>query len=69
MAEVQFYSGETSLSGEVIGTEGSYEDMPDRTKHSVFDGNVLTFYSAIEPDGAWAGLAFDKPERITRIRY
>ncbi|MDR3339399.1 MAG: hypothetical protein LBT25_04750 [Candidatus Symbiothrix sp.] len=69
MAEVQFFSGDTQLQGEVIGTEGSYQAAPDKTKKSLFDGDILTFFDAIRPSGEWAGLAFDKPQKITHIRY
>jgi len=69
MAEVQFFSNDVQLQGKVIGTGGSFQDFPDKTKYSVFDGNTLTYFFADEKSGAWAGLEFDKPERISRIRY
>jgi len=80
MAEMQFYSPDTptapgisrkevQLQGKVIGTDGSFQDMPDKTKYSAFDGDALTYYFAQEASDAWAGLEFDKPQRISRIRY
>jgi len=69
MAEVQFFSDEVQLQGKVIGTDGSYQNAPDKTKYSVFDGNTLTYFFSIELSDTWAGLEFDKPEHISRIRY
>ena len=69
MAEVQFYSDGTRLQGEVTGTDGSHGDYPNDTKHAVFDGDPLTFFSALSPDSAWAGLELDKAYRISAIRY
>ena len=69
MAEVQFFSGDTQLQGTVIGTDGSYQDSPDNTKYSVFDGNTLTYFISIDVSDTWAGLEFDKPQNISRIRY
>lgn len=53
------------LRGEVIGTKG----IDGKTKEKVFDGDILTGFEGISPDGHWVGLKFDKPERISRIRY
>jgi hypothetical protein len=69
MAEVEFYEGEKKLTGEVIGTEGSYQDTRDKTRAAVFDANPLTYFFAIEGSGAWAGLALDKPGRVSHIRF
>jgi len=69
MAEAQFYSGGQLLSGEVFGTDGSKKVFPNSTKYSVFDGDPLTFFDALEADGAWVGLQFDKSYRIDAIRY
>ncbi|MDR3218939.1 MAG: hypothetical protein LBU22_08190 [Dysgonamonadaceae bacterium] len=68
MAELQFFSGDTQLKGEIIGTEGSYQNDPGTTKLSVFDGDISTFFAAWTED-PWVGLKFEKPEYITRIRY
>jgi hypothetical protein len=69
MAEVEFYDGQEKLAGEVIGTEGSYQDTRDKTRAAVFDGNPLTYFFAIEGSGAWSGLALDKPRRVSHIRF
>lgn len=71
MAEIEFYIEDSilSLSGKVIGTDGSFQNDPTRTKFAVFDGDPLTFYDAIEPNGAWAGIELDKPQRIDKLVY
>lgn len=71
MAEVRFYTDNSNkpVEGVVIGTEGSFQNDPNRTKKAVFDNNPLTFYDANEPNGAWAGLSLDKPQRVTKIYY
>lgn len=69
MAEVKFYSGGKRLYGNVIGTNGSQNNHPERTKYALFDDDPLTFYDALEADGAWAGLQFDQAYPIEAIRY
>ena len=57
----------------VLGTEGSYNNIADRTKESVFDGLTTTFFdppAAIATMGAcWAGIELTLPKLVTRIRY
>jgi len=70
IAEVEFYDHDTKLSGKPIGTEGSHLDDPKKTSDKVFDGNPLSYYrSRDEVKGTWAGLEFEYPKNITRIRY
>lgn len=69
MAEVEFYDGDEKLTGEVIGTEGSYQDTRDKTRAAVFDGNPLTYFFSIEGSGAWSGLVLNKPGRVSHIRF
>ena len=69
MAEVKFYSGGKQLHGEVIGTDGAQEVFPNSTKYSVFDDDPLTFFDALEADGAWAGLKLVQANHIDAIRY
>ena len=69
MAEVEFYDGQEKLAGQVIGTEGSYQDTRDKTRAAVFDGNPLTYFFAIEGSGAWAGIALNEPRRVSHIRF
>jgi len=69
MAEAKFYSEGNLLDGEVIGTDGSQGIFPNDTKHALFDDDPLSFFDAVEPHGAWSGLAFDKAYHIDAIRY
>lgn len=71
IAELEFYAGKDSvrIRGGVIGTPGANENNPSRTVDKVFDGDVLTFFDAPQPDGAWAGMDFGKRETVTKIRY
>jgi hypothetical protein len=61
MAELQFRSDAVTLQGAVIGN--------DISAAKAFDGDPLTYFNAVEPDGAWTGLDFDRPKRIDLIRY
>ena len=70
MAELEFYSENgAKLRGSVIGTPGSYLNQSSSAKEAVFDGNPLTFFDANEANGAWAGLDFGRPERISKVLY
>ena len=70
MAEIQVFDRDgRRISGEVIGTEGSFRDRTDNRRDAVFDNDPLTFFHAAEPSGAWAGLDFGAPKRIGRISY
>lgn len=70
MAEVEFYHPESGeiLKGEIIGSEGASIHYPRNTKEKIFDGDPLTFYYAKE-FSSWAGMAFDSPVVINKIRY
>lgn len=64
--EIVFYdSNHQALSGKVIGTEGE----PWATKEKVFDGDILTGFNGISPDGHWVGLKLNRPEKIGSIRF
>jgi len=70
MAEVRFYSDGKPLYGKVTGTNGYRDFTPNSSdKYALFDNNPLSFYNAVEADGAWAGLELDKACRIDAIRY
>jgi len=69
MAEVRFYSEGKRLHGKVIGTDGARDEFPNSTKYAVFDEDPLSFFDALEADGAWAGLEFDKAYPLDAIRY
>jgi len=70
-AEIEFYeSGNLSpLKGKIIGTEGCYMHSPDCTKEKVFDGNILTYFDAPNPDGAWVGMDLGEKKLINKIQY
>ncbi|MBE7498680.1 MAG: PQQ-dependent sugar dehydrogenase [Verrucomicrobiaceae bacterium] len=59
------------LAGTVIGTNGSWNNDPNTTKAAVFDGNLNTYYDALEGNGAWAGLDLGAGNSriITEVRY
>jgi hypothetical protein len=70
VAELEFYTGSDyqRITGKMIGTPGSYQDLP-RTLDKAFDGDVLTFFDPPTPDSAWVGMDFEKEVPITKIRY
>jgi hypothetical protein len=65
MAELQFFSQEEQLQGEVIGTEG----LAGKSKQHLFDGDPLTYFHSRDMSGGWGGLEFEQARRITHIRY
>lgn len=71
MAEIAFYGGDKlkKLTGVIIGTEGSFNNISERTKNAVFDNDPITFYDANEKNGAWVGLKFDIPQSINMIMF
>ena len=71
IAEVMFFAkGEKEkLQGTVIGTEGSWGNNPNRTKETVFDGDILTSFDAPEGRGCWAGLDMGEPKKLDHIIY
>jgi hypothetical protein len=65
-----FAPGDTvKLQGTVIGTEGSWRNNPNRTKETVFDGDVLTSFDAPQGRGCWVGLDMGKPVKVDHIIY
>jgi hypothetical protein len=55
VSEIEFYSGNTKLTGQVFGTPGSFQNSGnDYTK--AFDGNIATFFDYSAADGAYTGL-------------
>ena len=71
IAELYFYrqGQEMPVYGQIIGTEGSYNNHPDWTREAVFDDDPLTFFDAPEPSGCWVGMDFGAPIRIDHISY
>lgn len=64
--EIMFFTPDgINLDGEIIGTEG----IAGKTKEKVFDGDILTGFEGVSPDGHWVGLKFRNPVQIGRIRY
>ncbi len=64
--ELEFYDlANNKLKGVIIGTQGTQW----QTKETVFDGNILTGFNGISPDGHWVGLKLDEPTKISKIRY
>lgn len=69
VSEIEFYdvSG-NKLEGEHIGLPGSHNDRGD-TGDKAFDGNITTFYDAVNRNNSWTGLDFGKDEKIATIHY
>lgn len=64
--EMQFFDKEGQLlKGTVIGTQGK----SGHEKETVFDGNILTGFEGISPDGHWVGLKLSEPSQIGKIRF
>ncbi len=60
IAELEFYSGSTKLTGTPFGTPGSYNNSGnDYTK--ALDGTFLTFFDAPIGDGAFVGIQQTDP--------
>ncbi len=70
MAEIEFFGDrQEELSGEIIGVEGSFKDLKDRTKQKAFDKDPLTFFEANGNTEGWIGLDFGRAQPVSRIRY
>lgn len=70
IAELQFFDSRDSLlnkQGRIIGTDGSWGDGDERSKHKALDGDPLTFFDCMQPDSAWVGLEFPEPVSVTRV--
>ena len=64
--ELEFYGIDgTKLSGTIIGTEGD----PWASKEKVFDGDILTGFSGVSPDGHWVGLKLFAPKQISKFKF
>ena len=64
--EMQFFDQHGKrLNGKIIGTQGS----AGQEKEKVFDGDILTGFNGISPDGHWVGLDFGQPQNIGRIKF
>lgn len=56
------------LTGLVIGTPGSWSGSGN-TIDKVFDGNLGTYYDAVNATGDWAGVDVGSPRVVTQIKY
>lgn len=64
--ELEFYDeNNQKIQGRIIGTEGEGWCPKER----VFDGDILTGFGGITPDGHWVGLQLKSPAYVSRIRY
>lgn len=64
--ELEFYDeNDEKIEGSIIGTEGESWAM----KEKVFDGDILSGFCAISPDGNWVGLRMARPRRVRHIRF
>lgn len=64
--ELIFYDNSHSeVGGCIIGSQGDV----GKEKEKVFDGDILTGFHALSPDGNWVGLKTKKPVRISKIRF
>lgn len=60
VAEIEFYNGETKLSGVVFHDgNGPWSGLQDRSADKAFDGNTNTFYDAESANGAFVGLELE----------
>ena len=75
IAELEFYTGNSNipLKGKVIGTVGSWSNLPQGVKEKAFDGDTETFFDAplSKADSSWVGIDLGKNNRksVNKIRY
>lgn len=72
VAELEFYRDSTSekpLTGQIIGTAGSYQDDSTRTINAAFDNDPMTFVDLVKPNGNWFGLELPTPSKVEKIRF
>ncbi|MDX2082000.1 MAG: malectin domain-containing carbohydrate-binding protein [Terrimicrobiaceae bacterium] len=54
----------------IIGTSGSWNNDPNRTKERAFDQNLNTFFDAPDPGNfAWAGLDLGTPRLLRQVKF
>lgn len=56
------------LEGRYIGLPESYNNLGD-TGDKAFDGDIATFYDAVDIDNSWTGLDFGVQKEIATIHY
>lgn len=69
VAELAFFERDSVqfAQGEIIGTKGSFRKDGAYAKEAVFDRDLLTFFDAPVPSGAWVGMDFGKPVDIAGV--
>lgn len=55
IAEVEFYAGDTKLTGEPFGTNGSRDDSGN-TFDKALDGDTATYFEGVSPIGQYVGI-------------
>ena len=70
MSEIAFFDFfNKQITGDIIGTNSSWDDNPKDYKEKVFDGDILTMFNAPIDHGAWVGMDFGIPTKIKSIEY
>jgi len=69
VSEITFLdaSGE-EIKGKYIGLPGSHMNLGD-TGDKAFDGNIFTFYDAVDNNNSWTALDFGEQKTIASICY
>ena len=59
------------ITGQIIGTTGSYGDNSERTRAAALDGNTDTFFDAAQANGAWVGYALQagRKARLALVKF
>lgn len=69
MAELRFYSKGVKVTGEIIGTEGSYNNNTDNTFKNAMDGDEVTFFDYNKPDNGWVGLKCNTAIEVDQFQF
>lgn len=69
VSEITFYDTDgNAISGKHIGSAGSYNNLGD-SGEKAFDGDITTFYDAVDSNNSWTGLDFGEERSIASIHY
>jgi hypothetical protein len=69
VSEIIFFGSDgTPLHGDNIGTPNAW-DNTSNTCDKAFDGDVRTFYDALNSKGDWTGLDLREKQKISEIRF
>lgn len=67
--ELVFFNADgDSIKGEIIGTEGSFENS-GKTREMAFDGDVLSYFDGPDLSGNWVGLKLKAPQPVGKILF